>query len=53
VLEERRRQVKTHLDKLKVVGGLGRVLGGSGSVGASVGNLVGLGDLSRRGRHIV
>jgi len=43
----------TNLDELKVVGGLVRVFGGPGSVGASVGDLFRLGSLSGRGRHVV
>jgi hypothetical protein len=41
----------THLDELKVVGGLGRVLGGSGSISTSVWYLLGLGSLGSGGRH--
>jgi len=43
----------TNLDKLKVVGGLGRILGGSGSISSSGGNLFRLGGLSGRSRHVV
>lgn len=52
-LSARYRGMGTNLDELKVVGGLVRVLGGPGSVVASVGDLFRLGSLSRRGRHVV